>query len=142
MECRSCDDRLKPPPLRGQFSSTVDTNQALCATYVAVCGETVAGGVTSPRGAHTWHRNFTSGCSHQDRLGVGADQVIAVAACRNRPDGERPSPRSMRKRESRRPQVGVLAAELCRHVLHCRGREPAPGTPTRRVVAEGALLAK
>ena len=24
MECRSCDDRLKPPPLRGQFSRAVD----------------------------------------------------------------------------------------------------------------------
>jgi hypothetical protein len=37
---------------------------------------------------------------------------------------------------------GVHAPGLGRRRLHCRGREPAPGTPSRRVVAEGTLIGK
>jgi hypothetical protein len=29
-----------------------------------------------------------------------------------------------------------------RRLFHCRGREPTPGTPSLRVVAEGTLIGK
>ena len=32
------------------------------------------------------------------------------------------------------------SSEVGRRLLHCRSREPAPGTPSRRVVAEGTLI--
>ena len=34
------------------------------------------------------------------------------------------------------------SSEVGRRLFHSRGREPAPGTPSRRVVAEGALIGK
>jgi hypothetical protein len=34
MEPRSCDDRLKPPPLRGQFSRAVDTTTLATQTLL------------------------------------------------------------------------------------------------------------
>ena len=34
----------------------------------------------------------------------------------------------------------MSSSDVGRRLFHCCGREPAPGTPSRRVVAEGTLI--